>query len=368
MVRFLFFIALLVFISCSKIDDLPIDKIEENPVFSINLNVGGIPFSYEAGIDDYFMFAGSDTIGALRINRGLLAPSFDRNPILESALSINFVGQDIRSGIFIRPDTGDLALFNNDTIPYWEMNIQASLFGDFDDSPMKVEIDGEEFNYSSQKKYMVQRRDKNKVKLKKTLGDKNYYYALTSLEGNPDNLGSQYLHIFLEGDNEENAKIYVQSNLNDFSLAIIFPDGSMYDFKESILVNQLGEYKISAVSNTTSTLIETNFFIERDERNKLKSSRINFTGNTSYIGMIESLNSAFIEYYDAEGKFYTSVPKGGTVQPASSFLRIEKVEVFQPNISDEPADKITFSGEIILISSDNKTLLFTGSGTIALGR
>lgn len=365
--RFLFLIVVVAVTSCSKIDKLPIDRMEENPVFGVNLNVGGIPFVFEAGLEDYFMFAQADTIGSLRINKGLLAPSSDQHPVLQSALSINFVGQDIRSGETIRPDAGELALFTNDTVPSWEMNVQASLFGEFEHSGMKLQIDGKDFDYSSQANYLIRRKNRNTVKLFRKSGEKTYYYSLINLKESLDNLGQQNLHIYLEGNSENNAKIYVQSNLEDYSPVIVFPDGSKYDFEESIAVNQLGEYKVTATSDRTNTVIETNFFIDKDQHGRLRSSRISFTGSTRYLGMIESLNSAFIEYYDAGGNLYTSVSKA-TDQPSSSFFRIEKVEVFQSHMSEEPADKVTFSGEVVLTSSDNKTLLFSGSGVIALGK
>lgn len=364
MVRFLFLL-LVILSSCSKIDDLPIDKIEDNPIFSVQMMINGDSLNLGAGLQDYFMFAQSDTIGSLRINKGLLAPSVDSSPHLHSAFAINFIGQDIRSGEFVLPETREMELFNSDTIPFWQLSLQASLFGNLPSTNMKLFIDDEEYDYSSETPYLVQQKEVNRVTLVKDVAGKNYYYTVNVKEEGLKSFGSENLHIYFEGENSSNSRIFVNANFEILSTMITFPDGLKYDFESSISIDQLGEYKLVAYNSVTETVIEANFFIEKDETQKWVSSRINFTGSKEYLGMIEALNTAYIEFYDAKGKYFNSILRSS--QPASSYFRISKVEPFLPNLDDQPTDKISFSTQLILQSEDEETILFSGSGIMALG-
>ena len=364
MIRFLLLLVV-VLSSCSKLDDLPIDKIEDNPIFSVNMIINGDSITLGAGLQDYFMFAQSDTVGSLRINRGLLAPSAESSPLLQSAFAVNFIGQDINSGKYVLPEKGELELFNSDTIPFWQFSLQASLFGNFPSTSMKLFIDSEEYTYSSDIRYMIQQKAENNVGLVKEIEDKKYYYNVTTKGNGLKNLGSENLHIYLEGEDSSNSKIFVQANFDNIYTTITFPDGKVYDFESSISIDQLGEYKLTALNINSQTIIEANFFIEMDETKNWVSSRINFTGSNEYLGMVDALNTTYIEYYDADGKYYNSILR--TSQPASSYFRIQKIEPFLPNVDDQPTDKISFSAQVILQSEDNETILFSGSGIIAVG-
>src|SRR5690606_19907842 len=154
--------------------DLPIDKLEDNPIFTVNMTINGDSLTLGAGIEDYFMFAESDTIGSLRINRGLLAPSNGTSPLLQSALVVNIIGQDVISGNYVYPKIGELDLFDSDTIPFWELSVQASLFGNFTSTNMKLFIDGEEKTYSSESRYLIEQKAENRVELVKELEGKKY--------------------------------------------------------------------------------------------------------------------------------------------------------------------------------------------------
>ncbi|MBL7910192.1 MAG: PKD domain-containing protein [Bacteroidia bacterium] len=356
--NYIILFSLLIFVSCKK-KEYPVSSIEGSPVFNCSMNVNGTPTSFEAGVNNYYMYSSfqQDSNNVYGFMAGLKQTGCSNCPN-----SIEIQINDFKVRTSNAPTQIDSALIPGNynyllsaSASYFTAQFQSSY-----NKPASSYLwnfgDGSTSNLPSTN-HVYKKAGQYKVSL--TVNGVNSCVSNSNSFQNIGFLNNGFRTTISDSSTFGNSVSFFANNMQGtapFTYAWNFGDGTAVSTaaNPNHTYLHIGSYPVTLkVTDNTGKIAYANYnFVTQNDNSSCATNytiaSVNATPNTL------GLSNVVINWTDANGTVYTSKDP---LQPVSSYFTIVSVDDYQKNDNNEVTKKLHVKFSCVV---------YNGSSSIAL--
>lgn len=357
----LFFI-ILSLTSCSKGQHLGIDKINNSPVFKLDITIDGKDVKVNAGKDDYFMLTEFEEKEDFVMKKGMISRYSPALGATKPTFGLSTVSYNTLSKDFFNLNVGSYLPFTKIDQTKWLIDIKPLVQGVTSSiAPVFILVDGQQTELDTNSSNIQNLDDVSELTIITSYQENSLFYTIGNTEE-----GEEFKHLLskraVQFKSEDVAfKFQLTGGYEWTDVVIQLPNNEVLNFDASTNFTEPGEYIFTLFDEVSGAYVYSNFIVEKIEVKYAENSV--FVNTTFHLQDKELYEKYFVfEYIDDNGAKFSSVDFSD-----GHYFNVLDISPFEQSPQNTPTQKVTVEFDIPMADSLNEQIISVkGEGVIAL--
>lgn len=348
--------------SCSQGHPLDFDKVNNSPVFKLDITIDGRPVNVNAGKDDFFMLTDFEEAGDFVMKKGMISRYSPTSGASKPTFGLSTISHNILSNDLFELRNGQYKPFTTQGQTKWLFDFKPDFHGATSSfEPVFILVDGLQSILEPDAFNTVDLDDVAEISVITTYQQKLLFYTIGNvLEG------KNFTHLLTEravrfNSDESGFKFRLYEDYKWTDVVIELPDGQTLKFDNTTKFNEPGEYVFTLFDSISGAYISSNVIVNKFEIGFIENSV--FMNTTFQLQDKEAYEKYFVfEYVDENGLKYSSVDFA-----EGHYFNVVDISSFEDSPQNTPTQKITVEFDIPLADSAKQEIIsMKGVGVFAL--